>query len=246
MDSPTAKAFKLIELFRDRSEVRFSDLVAQLGMSRTAAHRLLATLEEQRLLHRAVGGFELGPRLHQLATQSISAALSSGGIRMILTELCKTTGESCGLSILKTGEVEYVNTITAGARLTSMFQPGHRGPLHCTSSGRVFLASMAQVDIEHFYASAPWTRFTDQTVCDARQLRRVIENTRRQGFAVTGAEFTLGLVGGAVPVYTPSGAIMACLNIFAPQVRRTEQDIQGFVPVLKAASARITDYFTSI
>lgn len=50
-------------------------------------------------------------------------------------------------------------------------------------------------------------------------LRPIIEATRRHGYAITGAEFTVGLVGGALPVISPQGALLGCLNIFAPAVR---------------------------
>lgn len=238
--TPTEKAFEVIELLTKKRFVRFSDLVDEVGMSRTAAHRLLANLEQGRFLQRGGQGFEIGPRMHHLSAALVGTVLSGGSMQRILSELSKVTGESCGLAILKGGEVEYVQCYVSGARLTSAFQPGQRGPLHCTSSGRIFLASMSKPNLEHFYASSPWTRFTANTVCEARMLRPIVEATRRQGYAVTGSEFTVGLVGGAVSVMSPQGALLGCLNIFAPAVRLSESDVHGLIPLLKLTSYKIT------
>lgn len=239
--TPTERAFEVIELLTKQRFIRFTDLIDQVGMSRTAAHRLLANLEQGRYLLKGASGFELGPRLHRLASKLAGTALSSGAMREILKTLSIRTGESCGLAILKGGEVEYVQSYVAGARLTSMFQPGQRGPLHCTSSGRIFLASMSKENLEHFYASSPWTRFTLNTVCEARLLRPIIEHTRRQGYAITGAEFTVGVVGGAVPVFSPQGALLGCLNVFAPTARLSESDVLDLMPLLKHTSYKITE-----
>lgn len=241
--SPTERAFIVIEMLTMQGSVRFADLVHELGMSKTAAHRLLANLESNRYVQKGARGFQLGPRLYAFSAGILRTALSQASVRAILNRLSLQTGESCGIAILKGGELEYVESVVAGARLTSMFQPGQHAPIHCTSSGRVFLSMMSKQDLEHFYASSPWTRFTPSTVCEAKYLRPIIEQTRRRGFAITGAEFTIGLVGAAVPVYSPERHLLACLNIFAPLARRTEQDIRELMPLLKDAASQITECF---
>lgn len=72
-------------------------------------------------------------------------------------------------------------------------------------------------------------------------LRPIVEATRRQGYAVTGSEFTEGLVGGAVPVMSPQGALLGCLNMFSPAVRLSENDVYGLIPLLKHTSYKITE-----
>ncbi|WP_082862481.1 IclR family transcriptional regulator domain-containing protein [Caballeronia hypogeia] len=81
---------------------------------------------------------------------------------------------------------------------------------------------------------------------DPDRLRLKIEQVRKQGYATNDSEFAIGVVGAAVPISGPNGRIIACLSISAPKARKSLEEITLLIPVLQAASLRITKILGAI
>lgn len=239
--SPTERAFLALEFLASRGGINISDLTQHLDMPKTSAHRLLTNLESFGYIRKSEGrGFKIAPRLLELSAMISTAAHSQAPVHSILAGLTRATGESASFGILNGYELEYIDSVSADTRLTLQFQAGHRAPLHCTSSGRVILSLMSNRDFTKFLASGPWERFTPRTVCDPESLQKVIEVTRNQGFAITDSEFTLGVIGAAVPVFTAENRLVGCVSVSAPHARKTEEDLLKIIPIMNDAARRIT------
>lgn len=238
--SPTERAFTVLEFLAKRGEISITDLTQLMDMPKTSAHRLLGNLESFGYIRRSTGrDFVIAPRLLELSSTIAKAALANAPVHAVLVELTRITGESSSLGILVDNELEYIDSAAADTRLTLLFQAGHKAPLYCTSSGRVVLSLMSKRDLSRYMASGPWQAYTQSTVTDPNVLAEVIKLTREQGFAVTDSEFTLGVIGAAVPVLTPEGQLLGCLSISAPQARQSAQQIQDMIPRMQEASAKI-------
>ncbi len=59
-----------------------------------------------------------------------------------LNQLVERFGETCDLSIFDNGEVLYIEVLRSNHALNIAAAIGQRLPLHCTASGKVFLAHM--------------------------------------------------------------------------------------------------------
>lgn len=240
--SPTERAFQVIEMVAQAGRVTTAGIVSALAIPKTTAHRLVSNLEEFGFLEHGMerGRYQVGARLLELATNILAVSASSGPIHALLTELSRLTAETISLGVLRGSEVVYIDSAIGRSPLTLNFQKGHRTPAYCTSSGRVFLASMEKKQLDAYLLSGPWEPFTPNTIVDPEQLRAEIMLARKNGYAVNDSEFALGVVGAAVPIMGPNGRVIACLSISAPKARKSLEDIKSLIPVLQAAAQRVT------
>lgn len=239
--SPTERAFLVLEFLAKRGEISITDLTQHMGMPKTSAHRLLGNLESFGYVRKSSGrDFVIAPRLLELSATIAKAAMVNAPIHSILMDLTRATGESCSLGVVVDNELEYIDSASADTRLTLQFQAGHRAPLYCTSSGRVVLSRMSKRDLSRYLATGPWQSYTPGTVTDPSQLSDIIDQTRSQGYAITDSEFTIGVIGAAVPVLSPEGQLMGCLSISAPQARQSEAQISAMIPMMIEASKKVS------
>ncbi|OLL28501.1 hypothetical protein BTH42_27465 [Burkholderia sp. SRS-W-2-2016] len=240
--SPTERAFHIIEMAAQVGRVTTADIVTALGIPKTTAHRLVSNLEEFGFLEHGVerGRYQVGPRLLELATNILAASTSNGPIHALLVETSRRTAETISLGVMRGSEVVYIDSAIGNSPLTLNFQKGHRAPVHCTSSGRVFLANMEKKQLDAYLLSGPWEPITPYTIVDPDRLRPEIELVRKNGYATNDSEFAIGVVGAAVPIAGPNGRLIACLSISAPKARKSLEEITLLVPTLQAAALRIT------
>jgi IclR family transcriptional regulator, acetate operon repressor len=246
--SPTERAFHIIEMTAQLGRVSTADVVTALGIPKTTAHRLVGNLEDFGFLEHGIerGRYQIGPRLLELATNILAASTAHGPIHALLMELSRRTSETVSLGVMRGSEVVYIDSAIGNSPLTLNFQKGHRAPVHCTSSGRVFLANMEKKQLDAYMLSGPWEPITPYTIVDPDRLRLEIEQVRKQGYASNDSEFAIGVVGAAVPIAGPNGRVMACLSISAPKARKSLEEVTLLVPMMQAAALRITKILTVV
>ena len=87
----------------------------------------------------------------------------------------------------------------------------------------------------------PLERRTDATIIDPNVLLKVLERTRRQGWAMTNEEFVKGVVGCAVPILSPRRVLIACLGVSVPAARVSFHDLGRFIPPLQRAANLLSE-----
>lgn len=236
------KLLSLLELVAARDHpVALAELAALADAPRPTVHRWLASLTGAGLVQRAPDGrrFELAQRASQLAF-SILANLPGGALRHdVLTRVAQDVGESCNLTVLHGLHVTYIDRVEAQWPLRISFQRGSKVPVHCSASGKLFLAMMPPARRDALLDSCPLDRFTDNTFGDRDALVQNLKVIRKQRYALDQEEYLLGLVCLAVPVFSKRGAARACvaaLAIQAPVARLNSESILEKLPRLQAAA----------
>jgi DNA-binding IclR family transcriptional regulator len=96
---------------------------------------------------------------------------------------------------------------------------GTRLPMHTTGVGKVLLAHAPDDVVEQVLANL--TRVTPYSVTQPRRLRDQLEAVRRDGWATTVEEMTLGACSVAVPVRAGvDGPVVAAVGIVVPSLKR--------------------------
>lgn len=240
--SPTERAFEALEMLSRRPNFTVSDVMVELDLPKTSAHRLVNNLEAFGYLENGIesGKYQAGQRLLELALGVLSSSIYQSPVHSLLMELARKTDETCSLGIIKGADVIYVDSAKSKSPLTLYFERGHKAPLHCTSSGRIFLANMPDKLLEAYLLSGPWEQVTPNTIIDPDHLKREVIKTRETGYAINDSEFVVGVVGAAVPVFDNEQNVIACLSLSAPHVRKNLNDMVNLITLLQATSDKIT------
>ena len=240
--STTARAFAVIECVAASADpLALPDLVGATGFPKSTVHRLLLLLESEGLLAREPDGkrYVAGPRLAALALAALRNSGNRAERRAVLQELVDEVGETCNFTMLDGDEVVYLDRVEARWPLRLMLAPGSHVPLHCTASGKLFLALMPTARRRRLLAAAPLKRLTDNTITDRNRLLRELERIRAENIGTDDEEFLAGLTAVAVPVFDARGRILATVAVHAPSSRMGIAKARTHVPALRRAAAKL-------
>ncbi len=216
-------------------------LATELGLPLPSAARLVAQLEARGLIRRALGSRQLspGPRLINLGLDAARAAFTGDAAHLLLVGLASRLGEHCQIGVVSGTEVVYVDSARGARGASLQFEPGERLPIHCTSTGKLFLAELDDAGLARFLGRRPLRRYTPSTITDPATLIVPVREARRRGWAATDGEYAAGVVGCAVPIRGRNNAMLASLAIAIPSVRTPFSAVHRFVPALRDAAKAI-------
>jgi DNA-binding IclR family transcriptional regulator len=136
----------VLDLFgRDRTVVGVVDIAKNLGVHRSTASRLAATLASAGYLEIAgePGRYRLAPKLATLgeiaAVGSDLRRAADGPLRDLVAQL----GETAHLGILEGTEAVTIDVIDGWQTVRMHSRVGKRSPAHCSSIGKALLATAA-------------------------------------------------------------------------------------------------------
>lgn len=221
--------------------VTLVEMAAETGLPRPTVHRWLIALTSAGLLQRTLDGrrFELAPRASELAFSILSNKPAVALRHDILQRVVGEVGESCNLTVLHGSHVTYVDRVEAKWPLRIMFQRGSQVPVHCSASGKLFLALMPPKKRDMLLRSLPLERFTDQTLLDRDALIAELAQIRRQRYALDREEYLAGLVCLAAPIVQRIGRAQTCvaaLALQAPTSRLSQEAVVEKLPTLQTAA----------
>ena len=158
----------------------------------------------------------------------------------MLRQLVADVGESCNLTALSGSEVMYLDRVETPAPLRFYLHSGSRVPVHCSASGKLFLAGMTPAQRQRLLGHTPLEAFTPKTLTDLGALEEEIRQVKRQGFALDNEEFLPGLMCVAVLVPSAQGSSNLCVAVQAPVLRLTPERCLQLLPALQRAAQAIS------
>lgn len=243
----TGRSLRLLETLSALGRpATLKELAAVQGIAPATAFRLCRRLEEEGYLVREVGSrrYAIGVRLMQLGLDILRASGPSSARNAILTDLVDAIGETCNFTALVGTEVLYLDRVETRWPLRLALEPGSRVPIHCTASGKLFLAYMPEELREQVLATLSLPASTPNTLTNRAELLRDLRKIARRGFSTDAEEFLVGLVAVAVPVRDERGQVFAALACHAPLARVDLKGLIAQVSRLEAAAEKIARTFT--
>lgn len=222
-----------------------NELAGAVEMPTATAFRLCQRLEESGYLVRETGSrrYTLGVLLMRLGLDIVRASGPLSARHAIMAELVEQIGETCNLTTLAGTDVLYLDRVETRWPLRLALEPGSRVPIHCTASGKLFLAFMPEELRESILAALPLVAHTDNTIVDARELRRDLQRIVKRGYSTDNEEFLAGLVAVAVPVRDRKGVVFAAVATHSPAARMDLRQLTAELPRLTATAARLARTF---
>ncbi len=240
--SSAERSLRLLSLLANEGRaLSLADLAARLALPKGTAHRICAQLLGSGFLARDVDerSFIVGPALRRLAFDTLNHGVVRGLRHEVLAALVAQVGETCNFTTLDGTQVLYLDRVEAQWPLRLTLDVGSHVPLHCTASGKLFLAQMPQAARDALIAQLPLPRMTRNTIVSAKGLRAECERTAEQGYATDREEFIAGLIALAVPVQSADGVSRAAIAVHAPVARLALEDAVKQLPALQAAATRM-------
>ncbi len=197
----------------DRERLSLSDVARATGLTRAAARRFLLTLVKLGYVRSDGREFSLRPRVLELGYAYLSGLAMPEVAAPHLEELVARLHESSSISVLDGHHIVYVARVPTKRIMTVAISVGTRFPAYATSMGRVLLAAMSPQELERYLAEATFEPFTSRTVTNPDQLREIVREVARQGYAIVDQELEEGLRAIAAPIRGAAGTVTAAINV---------------------------------
>lgn len=232
----------LARLAREGRALSLADLAADLALPKGTAHRLCAQLLETGFIARDINerDFVVGPALRKMSFDTLTHGTVRGLRHQVLTELVKEVGETCNFTTLDGASVLYLDRVEAPWPWRLTLEVGEHVPLHCTASGKMFMALMPARQRELLISELSLTAMTDATITSRAHLLQECKSIARAGYSLDRQEFIDGLLALAVPVCDENGIMRAALAVHAPVSRLSAEQALQRLPSLQAAAQRLS------
>jgi IclR family transcriptional regulator, KDG regulon repressor len=223
-------------------ELGVTELSRRLGLSKSTTHRLVATLEAERLLEQdqATGKYRLGLALYELGTTVTEHVDLHQAALPVLTTLRHSTGDMVHVAVLDGLEVVYVERLESYHMLPIFRRVGHRLPAHVTSSGKVLLAALPRDEQVRRLRGAALDARTDHTITDTDALLAELEQVARRGWASNVEEGAVGVTSVGAPVRGADGSVIAAVTVVGTSERLNGEMLRRYAKAVVEAAAVIS------
>ncbi len=235
-----ARGLVVIQAFTQQNpQMTISQLSVRTGLSRAAVRRCLYTLTKLGFAGAEDGSrYSLRPRMLSLSNTFTATSTLSTAAQPIIERMSAALRESFSVATLDGEDIVYIARTTVDRVMVAVdLHIGSRLPAYCTSMGRVLLAYLPSDQLEHYLARVNLIPHTTRTITNVEKLRLALRNVRRNGYALVDQELEVGLRSLAVPVYAPSGRVVATINLSGNAPRMSVLEMQTrFLPHLRNAA----------
>jgi IclR family transcriptional regulator, acetate operon repressor len=241
-ESATLRAFSLLELIAAADEPpTLEELTRTSGLPKPSVYRILHLLMRGGLVEREISAkrYIVGPRVAGLSLAVQMRSPLRRARHAILSRLVEEIGETVNFTMLDGNEAVYVDRVETSAVVRLHMKIGSRVPLHCTASGKLFLAHLPADATRRLLRAAPLKRYTERTITTVDALEREFTKIRTSGIGTDSGEFLDGSVCLAVPVVDPRGRVCAAVAVHGPAPRMTLRKGYSFLPQMRRAAAAI-------
>lgn len=206
-------AVDVLECLMREEEIGVSDVARRLGVAKSTAHRLLATLCSRDLAERNpdTGRYRLGMRLFELGQMASDRFPLRRAALPLLEELRQASGHTVHLAVADGADAIFVERLYNLAGIKLFAGSGRRVPVHVTSVGKALAAFDPAVAQARHEAGFP--RVTERTIATAADWDRTLADVRRTGIAVSVGEGKHQLTSVAAPVRNARGRSFAAISV---------------------------------
>lgn len=237
-------ALTVLSMLQTRGELRVAQVAQDLGVARSTAHRVLATLAWREFVvqDRVTRAFRAGTALIELGLRSVSEYDLRRIAMPHMEELSRRLGETVNLMVLDGGDVRFVGGVEGDGAAHTPLGTGVVLPAYSASGGKVLLAELPPEDLRSLYPRG-LRRVTLRTTKTLAMLREELRLVRVKGYAINDEESARGLRAVAVPVRDRLGRAVAALATSTPANSLGPTRVSALRAALQEAATLIRNDF---
>ncbi len=233
------RALRLIEILaRSRAPFSITDLAIEAGLPASTVHRLVQSLMSLGYVtqHQASKRYGVGRGIADLNRAMLLKHEFSQHAQPYLERLVDETKESASLAALYGTSIIYLNHVESPLIMRVSTPVGTLAPLHCTASGKVFLADFGPELFEEVVRFSGLEAYTGSTISTRDELVEHLRGVERQGYALDDEEYEQGARCIAVGLRGSSGAVSAAISISGPSIRMTDDRVPELAVLVRSVA----------
>jgi DNA-binding IclR family transcriptional regulator len=219
-----------------------AEIAGRHNIPRTTALRILSTLCMEGLLAKREGRYYAGMGLVHLGLHFLASMDIRAYSVPILMKLAVESGETAHLAVLSGDKALIIEVCDSPHPIRVASRAGSLVDLHCSATGKIFIAHTLSDRIDELFGARPLPRRTANTITSLDGLRREVEKVRQQGHAFDDEEYHEGIRCVAAPVRDAQGTVVGAIGITAGIARFTRDKKGLFAKVAMRAADQLSSH----
>ncbi|MFB6077738.1 MAG: IclR family transcriptional regulator [Halarchaeum sp.] len=220
----TRTSLDVLDVVRDADGTRLRDVMDELGLAKSTAHKHLTTLEDAGYLLKEGETYHLGMKLLNLGEHARERWSWYTEATNAVDELTERTDEECDFVVEDRGRIitiaeSYHKWVKFGERGSSKRYRAYIGtyyPMHATATGLAILATYPSERVDAVIDRWGLPAMTDSTITTRAALFEELARVDERGYAVDDEYYTDGLRSVAKAVTGPDGSVLGSLGVSGP------------------------------
>ena len=207
---------------------------------------MLRTLEKHRLIERCNGsGYGLGTRLVEFGLKAHRDLDLLAASAPVMDRLAAESDESIFLGIRDGSEALCVDMRESSHPVRLFAEVGRRAPLYAGGVPKVLLAFAPEEVRTELLAGLKIRQLTPYTITDKKELVRLLDRIRHQGYLVISDDLDVGAHSVAAPIRDRFGDVVAAVSVAGPSSRFPPRVIDRYVSLVCRAANEIGHRLTN-
>lgn len=244
--NPISKALKVLGWLAEcpSGDVGVRELSTNLKISASSAHRLLLSLTEEGFVKKDAHNarYSLGLEFLRLAQLTVAGTTIRRVALRPMRRLVDACNETALLGVYDSTrqEMMFAESVESGHALRYAVALNKWGPVYTGASGLAIMAFLENATIQSIIDRTRLAPLTGASITESYRLHAELDNTRKQGWAITRGQRIVGAVGLAAPVFGSSGDVLGDICLTIPEQRFNESSKTHLVELLLDCASSIT------
>ena len=241
------KSLKILKaIINADQELGISELHQICGFNQSTIHHSLKTLKIEGFVsqNKQTRKYTVGLELVKPMIKQNKPDLYIHRAYPILEEMVAQVGETTSLFIKRENKAICIIGKESPHTLRASLRIGRRIPLHCTATGKVFLAYMEDSQVNEIIYRVGLGRYMPNSITSPEVLFKELKKVRSCGYAVELEEFEDMVNAIGVPVFGSNGDVLFVVTVIAPMTRLPKEDLLSVNMLLQKKAKKISDVFT--
>lgn len=238
------RLFGVMEILAAQGPASLMELSRELSLNKSTVHRILNSLIYMGYARQdaETGKYSMSYKILGIANQILEKSDVLDLVRPFLKKLAARCGETVHFVQLDGNEAVYIDKVESYQNSIRMVSKvGNRIPLYCSGVGKAIAAQMKDKEIERMWKSSEIKKYTEHTVAELEDLKKILRQVRKQGYAMDNEEMEIGVRCIAVCIPDFNGKPRYGLSISAPLNRMGEKKVKELAAYILDTKADIIE-----
>lgn len=248
----TQLSLDILDIVAERDGVRLRDVMTEVDVAKSTAHKHLTTLRENGFLVKHGETYDVGLKFLNLGERARSRWPGYTHIEEAIAELTELTEEECDFVAPDRGRIITIAESyhkwakyegkDGGSSKKYRARMGSYYHMHATASGLAILATYPKPRVEAIIDRWGLPARTEHTITTREELYDELDRIRKRGIAFDSQGYTEGMRSVGKAVYGPGDRVIGALSVSGPTYRIDGAVLDEEIPnVLNEVAAELEE-----
>lgn len=223
------RIFQVMETLADNGGMGLMEISAALDLHKSTVHRLLMSL-----IYMGYAKQDEATQKYMLSYKVVSMAgkiLDRMDILQVakpyMEQLSDLSGETVHLVQREGNNILYIYKAEARVGTIRMVsRVGMVHPMYCSGVGKAIMATLPEAEVKQIWNESIIEKKTDKTITDFEEMRKTLEEVRKNGYALDDEENEKGVRCIAACLHSYQKEVKYAFSISGPTSRMTRERVK--------------------